>query len=257
MVRAEPLSYYVDKLERGEPFTSVLYGDGEFYVAARLKTGSRLQHGEIVTPRLEEEMLAALAADGPDLFRGTDPHLIYPETYQGRDGAGLRAMCDRFHTALPGLRDREWVDGVVWDRAARDGELGPLLKALRGRKVFLVGNQKLAEGLKACRALLPWGIYVVRPENAAADLDQMTGTILELFDRSYCADMVYVLCCGLSAIPLAMKIRAAVPTATVLDLGSVLDVFAGIGAERGWRAHLYAQPGAREALVAKHLEGVC
>ena len=70
-VKRLPLSWYVEKLERGKPFVSLLYGDGEWLVALRERTGATMQNGEVVTRQLEDEMLASLEALDPAIIRGT------------------------------------------------------------------------------------------------------------------------------------------------------------------------------------------
>ena len=121
-VARTPLSWYVSKIERGEPFTSLLYGDGELNVAAGLMTGAHYtEYAELVTPRLAEELRAALALNAPDVVYGTDPHLIHYETYQGGDAIDSLARCDEVRRPIQGSRHPD----------AKAAQRGPLAKILR------------------------------------------------------------------------------------------------------------------------------
>lgn len=241
-----PLSWYTDLIQRREPFTFLTYGDGEFLVMAGDRTGERFTHyRERVTDRLVGELRASLDAEGADIIRGTDPHLLEPWTYQGQDRDAIESVAARVKNVLGG-RQLAWVDGVVWDTASRTpGGLAPLFQSLRGRSVCLVGNDKLrplAEDLQLHQ-------FASVPDTDAASVTDLT----EFFVRNLPGG-VYLLCCGLSAIPLALRLRQRVPDGTFIDLGSALDMMVGLGAERGWRSDLYADPKAWREAVARNLE---
>lgn len=267
-VTRHELDWYVARLEAGTPTVSLLYGDGEFTAASRDKVGAVLQNGELVTQSLCTELRKSLFPrhDGPDVVRASDPFVLDWTTYGGRDVAFVREASDRAQGVLREVRPEgqgckivggwrevsppiSWADGRVWDEAVRDGRLGPLIRWVRARRVCVV----------ACGALLGpsplWdGAQVscvpVPPTDAARHLDETEALV-----RRCGRQDAWLLCCGLSAIPLAMRIRRAFDGATVLDLGSTFDVFFGLGAERGWRSELYADPAALAECVRRNLEG--
>ena len=252
-IARHPLSWYVDKLERGEPFTSLLYGDGEFMVADGEHVGKTLAFGEVVTEQLHREMVASLLEEGANIIRGTDPNLINYMEYGGRDIDSFRPVGKRVNALLAKVApDLEWVDGVMWDVASREGQLGPLIRVLRKRLTVFVGNVKL---LPFAEEYLGWGT-AVPDENAAKWLNGSESMLVQWAGENV-HHPVFVLCMGLGAIPLAMRLRKAVPGCTVLDLGSIFDVFAGIGEQRGWRQEMYADPEHHRVIIAKHLEGAC
>lgn len=250
-IRCEPLSYYVAKLDAGEPFCSLLYGDGEFQVLMGQRTGQRMQNGELVTEKLEREMLASLDVADPAFLRGTDPNLLNYEAYEGRDFRALHELGTRINHVLAGRAPLEWYDGVVWDRAVRDGDLGPFLGALRGYPTVLVANPALS---RFAHERL-WGFLPIPERDAVAELDQLEGGILETLDGTRSPRAVVLLCMGIGAIPLAMRLRQKVPHVTILDLGSTFDIFAGLGKERGWRQALYEDKKALKETIRKNLEG--
>lgn len=240
------LQRYVDVLQRGEPLASVLIGDGEFLVAMRECTGRALQNGEVVTEQMEREMTAAIA--DPRLLKGTDLNLINWRGYAGRNFDSIREIgekIERFLASLPG--PPLFVDGVVWDRAAREGGLAPLLRWMSRADVTLVANDQLI------RAVSPWlrpgRTVAIPPRNAFAAIDRIE-------EDSFRENRPVIACMGLGAAPLAHRLIKRIKDLTFLDLGSTLDIFAGLGATRGWRSELYKDNIRWNALIAKNLEGV-
>lgn len=244
------LGWYVERLDSGTPFTNLLYGDGEFLVAAGERTGGFMQNDERVSKALEAELLASLAVPPePNVVYATDPNLLDPDRYGGRDVDMMRVIGRQVNLVLDKCPRREWVDGVVWERAVREGAFGPFLKALRRYGVTLVGHKKLA-GLTFLNTNAHVG---VPPYNAAAAIDDVAARVPTPGHPL----TAFVVCCGVSAIPLIRRLRARYgPDHVYLDLGSTFDVFCGLGADRGWRAELYADKAALRDLISRNLEGV-
>jgi hypothetical protein len=241
------LQDYVDKLYRKEPFCSLLYGDGEFLAACPDNIGKELAFGEVVTERLCQELQDSLLVQDPSVIRGTDLNLRYPDRYQGRDIESVRGINSRMMQVLAKVPyPIDFVDGTIWDEAVRDGKLGPFLKALESEEMVVIGNEKLKH--------LPFWKHQITiftpPTNACKQLDD-----LEILAKSM-SSKIYIGCMGLGAIPLAMRLRKAMPDITFIDLGSVLDVFVGLGEQRGWRKEMYADPVKHAACIDANLEGV-
>ena len=249
----KPLEWYIAKLQQGEPFTSLLYGDGEFQAMSGAKTGQAFtNYREVVSQQLVDELRASLDDPDPTIVRGTDLNLIDWRRYGGRDVAQVREVSERAQAVI-GDRRIDWVDGTVWDVTVREGALGPLLKEMNAhhRSLMLIASERVFDGVKgflAVRHLVP-----VPPTNATLYLDGLEHGAINSASGPKPTSLVAV-CMGLGAIPLIMRLRRRYPQATFLDLGSTFDVFAKIGAERGWRRELYADEAAWRALVAKNLE---
>lgn len=247
-----PLEWYIDKLQRGEPFTSLLYGDGEFTAMSGEVTGrAYTNYREVVTQQLVEELRASLTEPGDDIIRGTDLFLAYPETYHGNDQESVKAVNRRMRALMTDEQIAKLVDGTVWDVAVREGKLGPLLKVIREqfKRTVLAANANLL------RKTHHWFRVVmdVPERNACSELDDLEYAFA---NRLAWEPQVIVLCMGLGAIPLAMRLRKRFPEAAILDLGSTFDVFARIGAERGWRRELYEDEAKWRACVEANLEGL-
>lgn len=244
----EPLSFYVDKLNRREPFTSLLYGDGEMLVALGKRTGRIMAYGEVITPRMVTEMSDSLFDKSPDIIHGTDLWLINWREYPGGDVANIAEVGMAWEEYTAPLHI-EWYDGVVWENAIRAGEFAPCFQALADRQVCLVSHYRIAE-----HGLIDWRSFVPIPErNAYEKIDDTERTI---FNCVHYDDPVFVICVGLGAIPLIMRLRKYFPQGTFLDLGSTFDVFVKMGGDRGWRNELYQNEAAWKDLVGRNLLGV-
>lgn len=254
-VQREPVDFYVGRLLRNEPFSLLMYGDGEFIVAMGERVGQRLAYGEVVTPRMSAEMVRSLDAqdreldgrDYPPIYRATDLNLIDYESYQGRDWQSIHAYGKRIREFLKRWDPMTFYDGTVWDTASSKGELTGFLKAIHGKDLVLVGNNKL-ETIPCIHAR-----HVrVPPTDAYASIDQTEEELANMGIRE-----VYIFCMGLGAIPLIIRMRKRFPTSTFMDLGSVLDVLVGMGSERGWRNEMYHNQKEWARVLGLHIEGVC
>lgn len=252
-VTYHPLQWYVDKIERGEPFSSLLFGDGEFQVAMGRRNNGTMAYGEVVTERMVTEMRGALTMGPPAVF-GTDPHIMDWESYTGRDVAFFRDMCEGVAQFFGG-RDMEFVDGTVWDVAVREGNLAPFLQAVNKHPMVLVANDGFRPG-NGIEFLKPNPFIEIPRSNAYAHTDEIERMLIGSYQGVKGKNPVYLLCMGIGAVPLIYRVQKQMPDATLLDLGSVLDVFVGQGAGRGWRSEMYADPAKLRDCISKNLEGV-
>lgn len=241
-----PLSWYAAKVEAGEPIRSLLWGDGEFLVAGRHRTNCAMAFGELADRRMEDELRAALACDDTGFVHGTEPFLVEPETYAGRDREGMLRITERLRELIADVRPGNppaWYDGVVWDKASREGKLWLFIRACRKRRVVLVGHPRLRAA-----DLFPGCAFVeIPPTNAWAATDRIKRDVVDAMrtDADVGIDgkgVVVLFCAGLGTIPLIWRLRTELPAAAMFDIGSAFDVFVGLGEERGWRKELYAKP---------------
>src|SRR3990167_5288000 len=131
--RREPIEWYADKIDRGELFINLVYGDGEFQVAMGNPVGSRFTHyNEYITSQISGEMAHSLDITGEHIIKATDSSLINYMDYHGGDKESIRSAGRKIGAFLAG-RKITWYDGTEWDWASRSGNLGPLLKALKKR----------------------------------------------------------------------------------------------------------------------------
>lgn len=244
----EPLEFYVNKLERNEPFSSLLYGDGEWIACLHLRTRERLSYGEVVSVRLEQEMLASLDVVNPNIIRATDLNLVEYQKYKGNDYKSVEAYGIRINHLLNSRGvPITLYDGTVWETASEQGQLSPLLKVLKTKKCLMVAHPVLGA---IAHVIRPNTFIAIPPTNAYGDIDRIEAEVVAAGEHE-----VYIVCMGLGAIPMIMRLLYYFPNATFLDLGSTFDVFVGLPT-RGWRKELYLDQAKWEETVRLNTEGV-
>lgn len=244
----EPLEFYVNKLERGEPFSSLLYGDGEWIACLHLRTGDTLSYREVVTTQLEHEMLASLDVVNPNIIRATDLNLVEYQKYKGNDYKSVEAYGIKINNLLNSRGvPITLYDGTVWETASEQGKLAPLLKALSTKDCVLIGTPLLTT---IPHVLRPTRFIPIPTTNAYGCINRLEVETLECGEHE-----VYIVCMGLGAIPLIMRLMKHFPNATFLDLGSTFDVFVKLPT-RGWRKDLYQNQAKWEETVRLNTEGV-
>lgn len=226
-----PLSYFVDRLDRGEPVTYVRYGDGEF--SALLGRDGETCDGQPYTRELGMDLLRTLAQPRGYLYA------LGPRAAQGL-GIDVEAFMRR-----RGLKI-DWHDSEVFIDASTRGDLFPLVAALRKRRVLTVGPAHLRKH--------PAYDAVAFVETPAKDAYRALRRLyLEVMREAYKADVICF-----SAGPVAkILIHDLSPhlgqSHSLLDLGSVFDWYAGVDS-RGYMRRMDAET--RERLRRANLGGV-
>ncbi len=227
VVRSEPIDFYTAKLGH-EPFALGMIGDGELIAARYERVGGHNAVEETYTQALCDDMAMVLNNPIPGYHYATDPNFA-----TNPDGKWIDQN----------LNIPEWFDGVVFDRAAREGQLGGFIKRLRKLHVVVVGGPHL----KQLCPLVGSQHFIETPAiDSHAKLDEIMGGFL-LDTR------VYLLMIGLAGPVVAYKGRQNHPYSTFIDIGSVMDVFVGAGANRGWRNEMYADPVKYSECLVKNL----
>jgi hypothetical protein len=202
-IRDVRLSWYVDRLFAGEQLRFARYGHGEWKTI--------LGHpGWICRPEHQE---------CPDARQPLLDSLGQPGVTYGLQRDSLR----RYSTAIP---EGDWVDADVFHRAAIAGELFPLMQALRGRELVIVGGGYL----RAIRAELPCRRFVEVPEQDCFVARDQVEAIARQQARP---GVVIALCCSILAPVLVAGVDEG---ATLIDFGSVFDVF--VRPSRGYQRHM-------------------
>lgn len=229
-VKMEPLSYYVGRMERNEPFATGLFGDGELIAVERSRVDGKNSINETYTQELCADLEEVLRDCGERYLIGTDPNFV---------GHHEEKQLDSFP-------QRPYYDGVVWDRSARQGELAPLIRQLRKMKVGMIGGQHLVPLVQ----MLPIAAHIVIP---SVDCHAKLSSTLEMAAEFDCD--VWLLMMGLAAPVAAYRLQQRRPDAFYIDIGSSFDVLVGAGANRGWREELYADPERHAECIRKNLCG--
>jgi hypothetical protein len=202
------LADYVALLHAGTPFALSRWGDGEW--AAILGDSGATCDGQPYTPQLRAA-LAAVLESRPSYFLGLQPFAMR------RRGAEIQGWLDQRGLAPA------WVDADVFARASREGQLEPLIAALRDCSVALVGPHYLEQGFEEPED--PHAKLIVVPAlDAFGALAPTLAAIEQAIEGG--ADVI-----GVSAGPAAKlivhEVHRAHPDVTVVDFGSLWEPYLG------------------------------
>ena len=209
-----PLGYYVEMIERDEPFAFLRYGDMLACVTDTLYEGYGFQK---FTPGLKADMLRTLV----EYHR--DPHYImalapvYHFKRLGLWGHVAHFLHDN------DLDDIGWVCTEVFNRAMLKGELWPFVQALRNTDTFVVGPAKFAP---LTETTLPDAALLVIPDRECyAQMDEMTDAILAHRPRP----AVVTISAGPAAVVLIHRLWPVIgKSTTLISIGTAWAPFAGV-----------------------------
>jgi len=203
------LQFYVDKLNEGEPFAFVRYGNGEWdcVFASKKVTGSGSQRLDI--PALQQAMVDSLLDKmGPDYFMA-----LQSRGYLERVRL-LGKIEDWFHRRrLPIV----WHNGEVFAKASFRGQFHPMVKVLKKRPVVVVGPAWL-QGL-------PFTIskHVVTENNCWAKVDTLFAQL-----RATPPGTVVSFSAGPTTKVLIHRLFPLIgDTCWLIDFGSLWDIYVG------------------------------
>ncbi len=214
---------YADLIDRSVPFSLANYGDGEWQCILG-RQGANAQGGEY-TPELREALVQTLkqppaAFEGNYLY-GTNPGKKLDEEVTGWRVANL--ACD----------DNRWVWKETLSAANVNGKLGPLLKALRRRRVMIVGPEHLA--YLGERNVIHLNSFVQVPDkNCFTDIDAIIVAIV----AEARAKRIKVICfsCGMAAKVMIHRLYQIIGDTTILlDMGACWDPYVGRLSRKGYR----------------------
>jgi hypothetical protein len=224
-----PVSWYLDKMARGEHFSIAMFGDGEWQCIANAVLQDRyIQNAEKTeyTPKLSQAMAESLKFDQPncyfavpDTFRTYAPMKCYETS--------IDRICDKLRVKI------NFVEKNCWNRAMCEAKMYPIISEFRKHNVCIVSN-KMLKGL----TFLKYDKFVeVGYPNCYADLERATDECLE-----YGKSGIYLFACGIPAALFVQRLHGKIKDSWFLDLGSIWDGFAGIGGQRPTRREFYRHP---------------
>lgn len=214
MIQNVPLSFYCSRLDAGENFKFLRFGDGEFHCYL-----------------------------GNDIVIGKNEHEVYPELTNK-----IRSIVDNltpwhmnalqpFSLTIPQLQpiipDYNWLNADVFHNASEAGELAPFFKSLEKRQVVLVSNWEKRKFNKS------WGFLEVGSRNCFEDYKLIMGSISE--DSK---DKVFLFAASRLSVPV---IYDGPEDCTMIDIGSLLDPYIG-RVTRGYHKRM------TEEVIKKNLE---
>lgn len=217
-----PLTWYVNRLRRREYFSMGMFGDGEWDAVRGLRTGEYNCQGTEFTDELQNKLRKCLKYRHPDYLFST-PEIL---THVSEVGPNYMLAAQTFGKGI------EFVEKDMWDDAVRTGILTPFIQQLQNMDVTIISNRHL----RKLRFLRYDSFIEIGFPNIMSALPMIVKAAL----GEYSEGRVYLVSAGMPAAIITQAIHKAYKKVFALDLGSIWDAFVHIGAERGWRAELYA-----------------
>lgn len=227
-----PLSVFVSNLERGRNFSVSRYGDGEWFAL----TGAEGQNCDGV--RYTPDLAAALS-------RSLTEHADYIHC-MGPKASSNPDLAPRVETWLTAHAPH-----VVWHNseslldASLKGHLFPFVHALTQRKVMLVGGAHL----RKLPVLKPVVHIQVPARDAFSHLERMEGEVLK---RAARADVILLAAGPAAKVMLHTLHKTLGKTHTLLDVGSLFDLYAGVDSRRYARK---MEPAQKQWLLERNFYG--
>lgn len=212
-----PLSLFVNNLERARAFSVVRFGDGEWLCLTR--AAGQNCDGVIYTDELADALARTLTTPALGLLYCMGPKASSNQTLAPLVETWLATHAPRI----------VWQTSETLLDASLRGELYPFVRELARRKVMLVGG----EHLRNLPVIKPVVHIQTPPRDAFAQLDRLKADVLKRAER---ADVILF-----AAGPTAkILIHALHPqlgeTHSLIDIGSLFDLYAGLNSRRYARA---------------------
>jgi hypothetical protein len=215
-VKERPLSWFVDRINSGEPTTFSRWGDGEWHSVFGRTKGKNCD-GHDYFPKLGKGLR--------DVLKSRPSYVL------GLQGLAVRLWPGRIEGWLAATRlaDLDWIDADVFHNASRKGELEPLLVAIRARPLVFVGPPHLSRLNK----FLGYRTFItVPPRNSFVVWPRLAHDIMAAAD-SLPAGSVISISAGMPAKLIVDKLHARYKQRhQVIDFGSVWDYYAGVASRR-------------------------
>jgi len=230
---------YVTLLESGEPFTHTnVGGDGELLTITGW--GGVNSDGRKSTPE-KAAALATVILEPRATYHGYNPGK------EGSDKLANAVMWLREHgvnvpiKTASTLEDPEyghsrvnvrWVHKEIISSSNVRGRLGPFLKALQARPLYIIGSTDItAEFVTKLGAV---GSYLLAPDVGWARLDEIEARIRTDLS-SLPADTTVTWSLGYLTKVLQWRITPDYPALTQLDVGACWDAYCGVHHRHGYR----------------------
>lgn len=212
-VRNTPLSYYVDKLDKCEPFSFVRYGNGEWDAIFETGTITGSHSQKLTVPGLRKSMERSVR-----LAPRSDNYLLGIQSKRYLSSRGLWKLIEEYvHSCAP---DLVWHVGDVFHKASMKGRLFPLVEVLKKRNCYVVGPEYLR---KINKYIKVEEFIQVNTRNCYVQLSSVRKKLLSLpRNRVICVSA------GPMAKVLIYQLYHQIgDTDTLLDCGSLWDPYAG------------------------------
>lgn len=200
------LSFYVNKIEKSEPFVFARYGDGEWNAMFE-KTGQNCD-GHKYFKQMGEDLKESLNG------------YSYPNYFMGLQNLATTMYDKNIYDLLKAKNiNITWHNSDVFHYASIDGKLLPLIETLKKKNVIFIGP----EYLKKISEIIPYSKFIVVP-----DVDcylEKEKVINKLSENPQ--DAIYSFSASMLTEILLYELYKNLKKATLIDFGSLWDPFIG------------------------------
>lgn len=191
MIQNTPLSFYCGRLDAGENFKFLRFGDGEFhcYLGSDIIIGKN-EHE--VYPALTNKIKSIVDNLNLSHFNALQPFSL---------------AIPAFQTIIPKIN---WLNADVFHNASEAGELAPFFRSLQNKDVVLVSNWEKRKFNKS------WDFIEVDSRNSFDNYDYVMDKIT--------SGKVYLFAASRLSVPV---IYDGPEDCTMIDIGSLLDPYIG------------------------------
>ena len=207
-VKSPGLQFYVDKLRNGERFSFVRYGNGEWDCILDLYFRTR-SGSQRFSPDLRKALITSLKTPRAGAYYTA----LQSQSFLQRIGILPQAEAWLVEQKLR----LGWHDGEVFTKAARAGKLRPLIAALEGKRVVVVGPKWLMK--------LPFSsVFVpVRAHDCWAQVDAIEAQLRDLHN------VVISFSAGPATKVLIHRLQPVIgKSCWLIDFGSLWDPYCGV-----------------------------
>lgn len=240
-VEFRTLAWYVTQILNKQRFTFTRWGDGEW---AQLWMGTELE--TYATRLLKAEMNCDMAKYLPevgDRLRQSIALNIGKTNICGLQTYAVQKLKDGLHayfsTPSPHVDSTTWVVSDIFYDANTTGSLYPLIAALRTRDVMFVGPEHVCSVASA--VMDRETPYVCIPSRSAHDAAPLPHVSEVLNNKLKSDNPVILFSAGWMANIWINEWAAALPTTTMIDCGSLWDVYAGVKSRSVYRRGKWKQ----------------
>lgn len=194
MIQHIPLSFYCSRLDAGENFKFLRFGDGEFhaYLGSNIVIGKN-EHD--IYPALTNKIRSIVDNLNPSHYNGLQPYSL---------------TIPSFHKIIPYYN---WHNADVFHNANGAGELAPFFRSLQKRDVVLISNWEKRDFNTS------WGFIRVEDRNCFNDYDYVMYNI-----GDFPPGTVFLFAASRLSVPV---IYDGPEDCTMIDIGSLLDPYIG------------------------------
>ncbi len=219
-VKELPLSFFVNNLKNGQPFTFARYGDGEWLTILGFY-GMHNSNGCTFTKALSDDMRAALT-------RNNDYHHAILKiarrerevAYKNKQHPYGGSVIDKWLIANDVKLD--WYNGDVLLDESLQGKLFPLTEQIREKRVLYVGNHRLKNLNMRSHGFFPFAAYIEPPPiNAHEEIDDILKDIYKAINKNKINFIGWS--SGLAAKVMIDEVYMRFPDITQIDFGSMFD----------------------------------